>query len=191
MNDLINFLKTRRSVLIKNLSNDDILESDLKDILECGLRVPDHGILSPWKIKVIKGKSRKTLGNEVLAKEYFKLYPNSTKEMIQFEKNRFMRAGVILAVISSAISHPKIPKWEMYLSCGALCQNLLNASIALGYGAQWVTEWYSYNKKLLQTLGGNSESEKFAGFIYIGKMLEKPVERKRADLDQIVTNIKL
>ena len=73
MNDLINFLKTRRSVLIKNLSNDDILESDLKDILECGLRVPDHGILSPWKIKVIKGKSRETLGNEVLAKEYLEV----------------------------------------------------------------------------------------------------------------------
>ena len=116
---------------------------------------------------------------------------SSTKEMIKFEKNRFMRAGVILAVISSAISHPKIPKWEMYLSCGALCQNLLNASIALGYGAQWVTEWYSYNKKLLQILGGDSKSEKFAGFIYIGKMLEKPIERRRADLDEIVTNIKL
>ncbi len=186
MKQIINFLKKRRSVVIKNLLPDPIPSSDLKEILECGIRIPDHAILSPWRIKVIQGHSRQILGKNILAGEYLKLYPEANEKMIEFEKNRFMRAGVVLSIISKSVPHPKIPVWEMHLSCGALCQNILNASIALGYGAQWVTEWYSNNERLLTYLGGNKDTDKFAGFIYIGKSSEKPTERKRANVNDVV-----
>ena len=53
MNEITEFLKNRRSVLIKNLNAAPIDTGDIDEILECGLRVPDHGVLGPWRISVI------------------------------------------------------------------------------------------------------------------------------------------
>ena len=50
-----NFFSKRRSVMAKKMSSDPISEEDLNFILEAGIRVPDHGALSPWKLKVIQG----------------------------------------------------------------------------------------------------------------------------------------
>jgi nitroreductase len=77
----------------------------------------------------------------------------------------------------------------MHLSAGAMCQNVLTAALALGYAAQWVTEWYSYNEALLKELGGAAEHDKFAGFIYIGGKNEAPSERRRPVLSDIVEYI--
>ena len=44
MNEITEFLKNRRSVLIKLLDNAPIAEADIEEILVCGLRVPDHPI---------------------------------------------------------------------------------------------------------------------------------------------------
>ncbi len=189
MNSIVNFLKQRRSVAIRNLLPDPIPPSDLQEILECGIRVPDHGILSPWRVKIIQGEARANLGENILVPEFLKIQPNATDKMIELERNRFLRAGVVLGVISKISSHPKIPTWEMQLSCGALCQNLLNASLALGYGAQWVTEWYSENEKLLEFLGGDKNHDRFAGFIYIGKTDVVPLGRRRALVEDVVEQI--
>ena len=54
MNNLINFLKTRRSTTAKAMISGHVKESDLNDILACGIRVPDHGALNPWSLTVIK-----------------------------------------------------------------------------------------------------------------------------------------
>ena len=75
------------------------------------------------------------------------------------------------------------------MSAGAVCTNLLYAAQGLGYAAQWLTEWYAYNKKLAKALGLNYEKEKIAGFIYIGKKLEQPKERKRPKLKEVVQKI--
>ncbi len=186
MNTIISFLKRRRSVMVRNLDSSPLPEDDLLSILECGVRVPDHGMLSPWQIIVITGKQRKKLGKSFLRKEFERLNPDATKAMLEFEENRFASASAVLCVISKPIKHPKIPNWEMQLSAGAVCQNLLLASLALGYGAQWVTHWYSYNKKMIKTLGGNPATDKIAGFIYIGLKTKEPIERTRPDFPKVV-----
>ena len=90
-------------------------------------------------------------------------------------------------MLSCPQEHPKIPLWEMQLSAGAVCQNLLTSALALGYGAQWVTEWYAYNDKLLTTLGGTPGTDRFAGFVYIGMKNEDPTERRRPDKQDVVS----
>ena len=129
------------------------------------------------------------MGSEILKKEFKINNVNATEEEINYEKNRFLRASVIIAVISSPVSHPKIPKWEMYLSAGALCQNIIIAAQSLNYAAQWITEWYSYNEKMLIALGGNPSNDKIAGFIYIGKKDKQPNERRRPIVDKVVSFI--
>ena len=50
--------------------------------------------------------------------------------MLEFERQRLYRTGLVLAVISAPVEHIKIPAWEMHLSAGALCQNLLHGALA-------------------------------------------------------------
>ena len=186
MNDLINFLKSRRSTTAKTMISGHIKESDLNDILACGIRVPDHGALNPWSLTVISDKARSRVGEEILAPEYILKYPEATKEEINFEKKRFLRASVVIAVLFKPVSHKKIPLWEMELSTGAVCSNILVAAQSLGYAAQWLTEWYSYNDKMIRAVGGNPETDKLAGFIYIGDKEKEPIERRRPKKEKVI-----
>ena len=186
MNNLINFLKTRRSTTAKNMISGRINETDLNDILACGIRVPDHGALNPWSLTVIRDKARHRIGEKILVPEYILNYPDATREEIKFEKNRFLRASAVIAVLFKPVSHPKIPLWEMELSTGAVCSNILVAAQSLGYAAQWLTEWYSYNDKMVKAIGGRPETDKLAGFIYIGDKYKEPVERRRPKIEKVI-----
>ena len=181
-----NFFSKRRSVMAKEMSSDPINEDDLNSILQAGIRVPDHGALSPWKLKVIKGEALKRIDEEIILSEFIKKKPDSEKSAQNIESKRLQRAGVVIAVISTPIDHPSIPLWEMQLSSGAVCMNLLSSAQSKGYAAQWLTEWYSYNDKMLTTLGGSVGKDKIAGFIYIGHKKEEPLERKRPDPKNII-----
>ena len=189
MNEIINFLKRRRSVTAKNMNAGNVDSNHLDEILECGLRVPDHGALNPWKICVIKGEAKNRIGVEILVKEYKLENPEASEDDLDFEKNRFNRADVVIAVLSTPVNHPKIPQWEMELSSGAVCTNLLIAAQSLGYAAQWLTEWYAYNKVLLKEFGGDPKTDKIAGFIYIGEKQKEPIERRRPLKDKIINFI--
>ena len=187
MTEITDFIRNRRSVVIRNLTNQPVPQADLDLIIDCGMRVPDHAVLAPWRLVVILPAQASHLGTTILVPEFKRLNPSATKAMLTFEEGRFTRTGVVIAVLSCPQQHPKIPVWEMQLSAGAVCQNLLSSALALGYGAQWVTEWYAYNDKLLRALGGNPETDKFAGFIYIGTKNEDPEERRRPDKKDVVS----
>ena len=186
MNNLINFLKTRRSTTAKAMISGYVKESDLNEILACGIRVPDHGALNPWSLTVIKEKARSRIGEEILVPEYIIKNPEATKEEINYEKNRFLRASAVIAVLFKPVLHPKIPLWEMELSTGAVCSNILVAAQSLGYAAQWLTEWYSYNDKMIMAVGGKPETDKLAGFIYIGDKEKEPIERRRPKTEKVI-----
>ena len=183
MND---FYIKRRSVLARKMSSEKIPDEDLKKILAAGIRVPDHGALNPWKIKVIEGEKRKIIDENVILSEFKKENPNASEIQIETESKRFQRASIVLAVLSTPVEHPKIPMWEMTLSSGAVCMNLLSCAQSLGYAAQWLTEWYAYNDKMLQYLGGRLKIDRISGFIYLGHKVEEPNERRRPDPKAII-----
>ena len=187
MNNIIGFLQSRRSVTAKNMTDQNFNDEDLNTILNCGIRVPDHGALNPWKLVVIKGKARFRIGNEILAKEFKLKNPEASEEDVDYESKRLCRASVVIAVLSKPVSHPKITSWEMELSAGAVCTTLLITAQSLGYAAQWLTEWYAYNNKMLTFLGGRAGIDSISGFIYIGKKLEEPNERKRPNPTDIIS----
>ena len=186
---VIDFLKQRRSTVAKKMLVGRVLKKDLNTILEIGTRVPDHGGLKPWSIKVIQGLNRKYLDEEIILKEFKRENKKAAIKAISIERNRFQRAHTVLAVFSSPVIHKKIPEWEQNLSAGAVCTNLLYAAQGLGYAAQWLTEWYAYNKKLIKALGGNPNKDKIAGFIYIGKKITQPKERTRPNIHEVVDYI--
>ena len=113
--------------------------------------------------------------------------PDASAENQLIEKTRLQRAIVVIAVISSPVQHKTIPEWEMQLSAGAVCTTLLYAAQSLDYAAQWLTEWYSYNEKMLKALGGDLGRDKIAGFIYIGEKAAAPMDRTRPNFENIVS----
>ena len=183
------FFAKRRSVLAKKMFPKKIPVEHINQILEAGIRVPDHGALNPWKIKIIIGDKLKQVDEEVILAEYKRLNPLANTEALNIESKRLQRASVVFAVLSTPIDHPKIPKWEMGLSSGAVCMNLLSCAQSLGYAAQWLTEWYAYNKKMLLYLGGREGIDRISGFIYLGHKQEEPNERKRPDPKKVISYI--
>jgi len=183
----IDFLRNRRSVTAKKMSEGNINKDHLRQILSVGIRVPDHGALRPWRLVVITGAKRKQIDEEVIFPEFIKANPSASEEKQSIEKTRLQRADVVIAVISSPVQHKSIPTWEMQLSAGAVCTTLLYAAQSLNYAAQWLTEWYSYNQKMLKTLGGIPGKEQIAGFIYIGEKVAAPIERTRPNFETVVS----
>ena len=187
MSEIRKFFLNRRSVRASKMLSNPIDKNDLNTIIIAGLRVPDHGALRPWKLKVIQGAALKKIDEEVILSEFIKNKPDSQKSVQDIESKRLQRAGAVIVVISTPVNHPKIPFWEMQLSSGAVCMNLLSCAQSMGYAAQWLTEWYAYNDKMLNYLGGVVDRDKVSGFIYIGHKLEETNERKRPNLSDIVT----
>ena len=95
------------------------------------------------------------------------------------------RAPLVVAVVSRAAPHAKIPEWEQLLSSGAAAMNLMIAANALGFGASWLTEWYAYDSNVLTALG-LSPTEKIAGFVHIGTADTLPADRERPALSAVV-----
>ncbi len=178
--DVVQFLQKRRSVATKKILPQAPTDDDIETIIACGLRVPDHANVQPWKIVVIQGDFRKAFDDEVILKaaEATSSAPLSD-EIKQIESTRMQRSGAVIAVLSSVIEPHKIPVWEQQLSAGAVCCHLLIAAQSLDYAAQWITEWPAYNADVIAALGGNPASDKVAGFIHIGKKQAEPDERKR------------
>ena len=186
-NSFIDFLGNRRSVTAKSMVRGKIKKYHLRQILEVGIRVPDHGALKPWRLVVITGEKRNQIDEEVIFPEFIKANPDASIENLLIEKTRLQRADVVIAVISSPVQHKSIPKWEMQLSAGAVCTTLLYAAQSLDYAAQWLTEWYSYNPNMLKALGGVPGREQIAGLIYIGEKINEPMERSRPKFETIVS----
>ena len=155
-------------------------------MLRAGSRVPDHKKLVPWRFILFQGEARGAFG-KVLAEVCRAEENDCGKFRLENEAKRFKRAPVVIAVISRVVKNPAAPEWEQILSAGAACQNLILAATALGYGAQWITEWYGYSKGVRQALH-LAENERVAGFVYIGSVKEKPDDRERPKLSDIVAS---
>lgn len=183
-NPIIDALLTRRSVLVRDLQAPGPSEEQLKVILAAAARVPDHGKLGPWRFILFAGESRGAFGRH-LAEIFADDNPGTTDKNLDFERERFLRAPLVIGVVSSPVDH-KVPKWEQVLSTGAVCQNLLLAAYGLGFGAQWLTEWYAYHKRTAALLALKPD-ERIAGFIYVGSYQDKPEERNRPDLEERVS----
>ena len=177
------YLSTRRSTKVKNMTEPGPSEEELQDKLTIASRVPDHKKLVPFRFVVFKGEAREQFGKS-LHDVFLKDNPDATPQQLEFELNRFMRAPVGISVISSVKEEKSVPYWEQVLSAGACCYNLCLAANAHGFGANWLTEWYSYHPDINEALklqGG----ETIAGFIYIGTETEKSSERERPNINNI------
>lgn len=182
---LKDYLTVRRSIPAFQMREPGPSRAEIEELLRLASRVPDHGKLAPWRFVVYRGEERITIGAELL-KLRLAVEPNLSAELVEVEKTRFTRAPVVIAIISKAAPHAKIPEWEQVMSAGALCLNTLMAANALGYVANWLTEWFAFDERAYPLLG-IQPGEKVAGFIHVGSTDFPAVERPRPELSETVT----
>lgn len=183
-NTLVDYLRNRHSTPVAQIGEPGPSNSELESILAFASRVPDHGKLAPWRFIVYRGDERARLGEVFLSLQQ---QAGELEEAARdAERNRFLRAPVVVGVVSTAAPHAKIPEWEQVLSAGAVCLNMLMAANAHGYVANWRTEWIAYDDLALAALGVK-QGERVAGFIHIGSSDFPVPDRPRPDLDSIVT----
>jgi nitroreductase len=185
MTDALKLLTTRRSFKAVELNGPAPSAAELGTLLTIASRVPDHGKLTPWRFIVFEGDARAAAG-EAIAAAFRAKYPDAKPEHVEAERQRLIRAPLVVAVVSRAAPHVKIPEWEQVLSAGAATMNLVLAAHALGFGANWITEWYAYDRSVLDALG-LAPHERIAGFVHIGRPPGAPEDRPRPPLDEIAT----
>jgi nitroreductase len=122
----------------------------------------------------------------VLAARWRELHPDHGEATVAQARGFFERAPTVLAVVSCAAPHVKIPEWEQVLSAGAVCQNILIAATAMGLGCQWNTDWCAYDEKDARR-HGPCRARKVAGFIYLGTPSEPVTDRPRPDPAALLT----
>jgi nitroreductase len=142
---LKSYLETRRSIPAFQMSEPGPSRDEIEEMLKLASRVPDHGKLAPWRFIVYSGEVRERMSLE-LANIAMARKPDMADDMIAVEKSRLTRAPVVIAVVSRAAPHVKIPEWEQVMSAGAVCLNLVMAANALGYASNWLTEWFAFDQ---------------------------------------------
>lgn len=182
---LVDYLASRRSIPAFQMGAPGPGKAEVEKMLQLASRVPDHGKLAPWRFIVYRGEERARISAE-LRKMALAARPDMPEELIKVEETRLTRAPVVVAVVSKAAPHFKIPEWEQLMSAGAVCLNLLMAANALGYASNWLTEWYAYDERAYPLLGVEP-GERIAGFVHIGTAMVPPTERPRPELSEIVT----
>ncbi|ABD88665.1 nitroreductase family protein [Rhodopseudomonas palustris] len=185
MTDVVEFLKSRRSVKPRDMTEPAPSPADLDTILTIAARVPDHGKLAPWRFIVFEGDARARAG-AIIAEVFAQKHPDAAAADVEAERGALLQAPLVVAVVSSPKPHDRVPAWEQQLSAGASALNLVTAATALGYGANWLTGWFAYDRDVMDRLGLKPE-EKLAGFIHIGTPQRHSSERPRPALAEIVT----
>ena len=183
----IDLLTTRRSVLAAQLVEPGPDADALQTMLEAAVRVPDHGRLTPWRLAVIGKAAQAELG-ELFVAEFAREQPEAREDRLQLERIRPQRSPVLVVVSSRTQRDHAIPEVEQLLSCGNVCMNLLHAATALGFGAQWVTNWPAYNATIKAALAIPA-GEHLVGFIHIGTPKNPPSERERPELSDVVRRV--
>lgn len=185
MNDTLTLLGTRRSVPPQATSGPGPSRDEIETLLTLAARVPDHGKLAPWRFLVIDGEARTRFGDAIAA-AYASDELDASPERVGQERNRLARAPLVIAVVSGAKPHAKIPEWEQVLSAGAVCMNLTVAATAMGFRTAWLTEWIAYDRRILDAMG-LAPHERMAGYFHIGRAADTPPDRPRPALADVVT----
>ncbi len=174
----LDFLRSRRSYPPALMTAPGPNEAQLTDLLTLAARVPDHGKVEPWRFIVLKGAARERIASLI---EAASLAAGNTPEKAE-KHGRAFQVPVVVAVVFTPVSSSKIPEWEQFLSSGAVCLSLVNAALASGFGASWLTGVGAEDDFARANLGLTT-GERIAGFIHIGSRGEStPPERPRPDI---------
>ncbi|MEE2816506.1 nitroreductase family protein [Phaeobacter italicus] len=178
------FLQSRRSRPAKTLIAPAPSRDELMPLLQAAARTPDHGKLEPWRFIVVERGAMARLA-DLTTKTGERL--QKSPEDIAKARTQFELGQLAVVVVEIQKDSPKIPPIEQSYSAGAVCLALLNAALAAGWGANWLSGWASHDPIFCREAFDLAENERIAGLIHIATEGSVPPERPRPDLAAITT----
>jgi nitroreductase len=180
----LDFLLTRRSRPAKTLIGPAPDRTALMQLLTAASRSPDHGKLEPWRFIVIERAAMAPLAELAQARgEALGLDP----EQIAKGRAQFDQGQLAVAVIEVQKPSAKIPALEQTYAVGGVCLALLNAALAAGWGANWLSGWVSHDREFMEQGLALAPHERIAGLIHIATETSAPPERPRPDVNALTT----
>jgi len=144
---------------------------ELKQILSCGLRGPDHGRLKPWRFLIVQGSARDKLG-EVFAQAVL-ARGDCSQAKVDKSRNMPLRAPMLLVAVCEPQLNSKIPLDDQLLAVGAAVQNMQIAISSLGYSSIWRTGDMVRAKEVRESFKVSSDGS-IVAFLYIGTAQDSP-----------------
>jgi nitroreductase len=182
--EALEFLLTRRSRPAKTLTAPVPDRAELEILLTAAARTPDHGKLEPWRFIVLTKPALARLAALVPVRgAALAVDPDK----IAKAQDQFAQADLAVAVVCSPKPSEKILQIEQVYSAGAVCLALVNAALAAGWGANWLSGWPSHDRDFIRDGLGLTDHETIAGFIHLGTETSAPPDRPRPDLSAITT----
>lgn len=179
---VIDFLLTRRSRPAKLLVAPAPSPDEIQTILTAAARTPDHGKLEPWRFVVLERAALQRISSRMLAR-------GEALGIDQFKATKaaatYANAQIAIVVLSTPDADASVPVIEQVYSAGAVCLALVNAALALGYGANWLSGWASHDDESAREFFDLQDGEAVAGIIHLGSCASAPPERPRPDLSKI------
>ena len=182
--EALEFMHSRRSYPTLAISPPVPTRNQIHELLTVAARVPDHGKLEPWRFIVIESRHMQEIATKLVVRG---LELGKAESLVNKAADVFSNASLVVAVVGSPDESAKIPLIEQKLSAGAVCLSLLNAALASGWAASWVTGFGAHDSKFRQDVFGLQPPEFIAGFVHIGTSGNRPPERPRPDLAAITT----
>ena len=169
------FLVRRRSASAMTLTAPGPDAQALQQLLTVATRAPDHGKLAPWRFIVLSGDNKDSFVQAL--EQIAQGRPDAGRASAKLGK---LRIPPLTVVVISRYIPGEIAEWEQRLSAGAVCTLIVVAAQAMGFGVNWITDWYSYDPTALALLN-LAAGEQVAGFVHLGTTGEAPQERVRPD----------
>ncbi|GHG26851.1 nitroreductase family protein [Paracoccus aerius] len=174
----LEFLATRRSHPPKMLREPAPDRAEILRLLTLAARVPDHGKLEPWRFVVLERPALDRLG-PVLRDH---VLGSGQDGAVADKAATAFASPAVVAVVSCPVASDKVPGWEQFLSAGAVCLGLVNAALASGWGAAWLTGPAVLDETFGRTHLGLSDNERLVGLVHLGSRGEAPPERPRPNV---------
>ena len=176
------FLLSRRSRPAKTLTTPVPDAAMLDILLTAAARTPDHGKLEPWRFIVLTKPALLRLAGLVASRgAALGIDPDRSAKA----QDQYAQADLVVAVVSSPKPSDKIPQIEQVYSAGAVCLSLVNAALAAGWGANWLSGWPSHDRDFIRDGLDLADHESIAGLIHLGSETNAPPDRPRPDIAAI------
>lgn len=180
----LDFMLQRRSYPARSLILPIPDRTQIETILTAAARVPDHGKLEPWRFIVLEKPALQRLATLVATQA---VVLNTDPEKRPKSVAQYGQADLAIVVVAVPKSTAKVPLAEQVYSAGAVCFGVLQAATALGFGANWLTGWPSYDRVFLEEGLHLVPQETLAGIIHIGTVGEEVPDRPRPDTPRLTT----
>lgn len=139
----------------------------LNDILQAGLRAPDHGRLKPYRFVIIEGEKAFSEFHDLMMLTCDEL--NLNEKLREKAERMSTRAPMIIAVVSQVDSNNfKVPVWEQIVTAGCAVYGMQLAANAYGFDNFWATAKWVEGPSMRAAFGITNPDDKIVAFLLIG-----------------------